>query len=62
MKNTSMTKEQIHKKYAGKYIEFSQIYDYENNRWRYDVHNVYKEIHENTTLGEDVGTELEYKR
>lgn len=58
----NMTKEQINKKYKGKYIEIGKTYDYQKQCWIYEVRNVYEVIHENTTLGEDVGTELEYKR
>ena len=56
------TKEQINKKYRGKYIEIYKTYDYEKQKDLYEVRKVYKEIHENTTLGEDVGTALEYCR
>ncbi len=52
-----LTKEQINKKYKGKYVEF-----YKNFDKFYVVRKVYKAIHENTTLGEDVGTEFEYMR
>ena len=51
------TKEQVNKKYVGKYVEIYK--DYEG---LYEVRKVYKDIHENTTRGEDVGTEFEYRR
>lgn len=57
-----MTQEQINKKYKGKYIEIGKTYDYQNQRWNYEVRKVHRGIHENTTLGEDVGTLLEYRR
>ncbi len=57
-----MTQEQINKKYKGRYISFGKTYDYQNQRWVYEVRKTFKEIHENTTLGEDVGTLLEYRR
>ncbi len=51
------TAEQINKKYKGKYIDI-----YKDYTGLYEVRKVYKDIHENTTLGEDVGTPMEYKR
>lgn len=51
------TKEQINKKYKGKYVDIYQDYD-----GLYEVRKVYKDIHENTIRGEDVGTEWEYRR
>lgn len=59
-----LTKEQVNKKYKGKYIEFATIYNYLGRREapEYVVTRVYKQLHENSTLGEDVGTEWEYRR
>lgn len=57
-----LTKEQVNKKYKDKYIEIYKTYDYTNQQWLYEVGKQYKEIHENTTLGQDVGTSLEYCR
>ena len=57
-----MTKEQVNKKYKGRYVEVTQRMDYATSEWDYTVGKTYKDIHENTTLGEDVGTELEYRR
>lgn len=56
------TKEQINKKYKGRYIEIYKTFDYTNKQWLYEVGKTFKDIHENTTLGEDVGTEMEYMR
>jgi len=56
------TQKQINKKYKGKYIDIYKTYDYTNQEYKYEVRNVFKNIHENTTLGEDVGTSLEYTR
>lgn len=56
------TKEQINKKYKGKYVDIYRIFDYSKQIDLYEVRKVYNKIHENTTLGEDVGTEMEYKR
>ena len=49
-------------KYQGRYIEVHKQYDYIEGCWMYKVGKSYKEIHENTTLGEDVGTDMEYRR
>jgi hypothetical protein len=53
----TMTKEEVNKKYKGKYVEVYKNYD-----GLYEIRKVHKKIHENTTLGEDVGTELAYRR
>lgn len=57
-----MTKKQVNKKYNNKYISISKSYDYDKQQWLYEVIKVYKNIHENTTLGQDVGTGVEYRR
>ena len=56
------TQKEINKKYAGRYIDIGQTYDYQNQCWLYEVRKSFKEIHENTTLGEDVGTLKAYRR
>lgn len=56
------TKEQVNKKFKNFYINICKIYDYEKQKYFYEVRNVYKNIHENTTLGQDVGTNFEYQR
>jgi hypothetical protein len=56
------TKEQINKKYKDKYVDVYGTFDYTTRTYNYEVRKVYKVIHENTTLGQDVGTELAYKR
>lgn len=56
----NLTKEQINKLYKGKYIEIIQAYDYDKKQTIYEVVKVYNERHENTTLGENVGTDMEY--
>jgi hypothetical protein len=56
------TKEQINKKYAWKYIDVYSTVDCTTRQKLYEVRKVYKEIHENTTLWEDVGTSMEYRR
>lgn len=58
----NMTQAQVNKKYKGRYVDFSKRYDYEKKCWVYEVHRTYGTIHENTTLGEDVGTNMEYRR
>lgn len=57
-----MTQAQVNKKYRGKYVRVLKTYDYESRQWMYEVGKVYSKIHENTTLGEDVGTSREYTR
>ncbi len=57
-----LTKEQVNKKYKGKYISINQEYDYQTKETLYMVIATYSKIHENTTLGEDVGTSMEYCR
>ena len=57
-----LTKEQVNKKYKGRYVEVSRTRDYQNDINLYEVGKTYKEIHENTTLGEDVGTPMAYRR
>lgn len=53
---------QVNKKYKDKYIEIIKTYDYSNQEWLYEVTKVHKTIHENSTLGQDVGTSMEYMR
>ena len=57
-----LTQKQVNSKYKGRYIEFYKTFNYSTQAWEYEVLNSYKTIHENTTLGEDVGTSFEYKR
>ena len=57
-----LTKEQVNKKYKGKYIQIMTEFDYQKRITMYQVVRSYSSIHENTTLGEDVGTTLEYRR
>jgi hypothetical protein len=57
-----LTKEQINKKYKGKYISFTSTYDYEEQTTKYEVSKTSKTIKENMTLGEDVGTKQEFCR
>jgi len=58
------TKEQVNKKYAGKYIDVYEkpFYLTESGKTEYEIRKVYSEIHENTARGEDIGTELAYTR
>ena len=57
-----LTKEQVNKKYKGKYIQILSNYDYSKGINLYEVIKVSSTIKENMTLGEDVGTNLEYCR
>jgi hypothetical protein len=62
MKNTTLTQKQVNKKYKGKYISFQSSYNYQTGQNEYSNIKCFKTIHENTTLGEDVGTSFEYRR
>ena len=62
MNKKLFTLEQIQKKYKNKYIEVNRKLDYESGEARFEVLRAYSVIHENTTLGQDLGTELAYKR
>lgn len=57
-----LTAKQVNKKYKGRYVELGTTYDYENQQWLYEIIKTSKVIKENMTLGEDVGTPLEYQR
>lgn len=57
-----MTQKQVNKKYKGQYVEVTKQYNYKNQEWEYTVQCAYRSIRENTTLGEDVGTPMEYRR
>lgn len=57
-----LTKQQVNKKYKGKYVEILSIYDYSLGINLYEVIKVSSTIRENMTLGEDVGTSMEYCR
>lgn len=58
-----LTLKQVQTKYKGRYVEFYKCCDTnEKGEALYEVRKTYEEIHENTTLGEDVGTAMEYRR
>ena len=59
---TTLTAKQVQKKYKGKYVKILKTFNYEKGKYLYEVVRTYKDIHENTTLGEDVGIMLEYTR
>lgn len=58
----ALTKQQVNKKYNGKYVEVTQTYDYTNQCEMYEVTKTSPTIRENMTLGQDVGTNLMYCR
>jgi hypothetical protein len=58
----TLTKEQVNKKYKGCYVEMLKTYDYGKKQSLYEIIKTSKTIRENMTLGEDVGTSLEYCR
>jgi hypothetical protein len=57
-----MSKNEVNKKYRGKYVEIEKSYDHIKKCYEYIVLKSYNKIRENTTLGEDVGTPMEYCR
>jgi len=57
-----LTQQQVNRKYKGRYIEILRSYDYTEQQNLYEVIKTSKVIKENMTLGEDVGTSLEYRR
>ena len=57
-----MKAKDINKKYFNRYIEILKTFNYSTGEWDYEVIKSYKNIHENTTLGQDVGTSFEYRR
>ena len=58
-----MTKEEVHRKYKDRYVSFDQEPFWSvKERREYRILKVFKVIRENTTLGQDVGTEREYTR
>lgn len=54
---TIITAEKARKKYFDKYIDY-----YKNIDGLIEVRKVYSTIHENTSLGQDIDTELAYTR
>ena len=62
MNKKLFTLEQVQKKYKNKYIEVNRRLDYASGEVRFEVLRAYSVIHENTTLGQDLGTELAYRR
>ena len=60
MVKKTLTKEQVNKQYKGIYISFDETFNGEIKV--YYVNKTSKTIRENMTLGEDVGTDMEYCR
>ena len=57
-----LTQNQVNKKYKNIYIEISSTYDYSEGQNLYEIIKTSKVIKENMTLGQDVGTSMEYCR
>lgn len=57
-----LTQAQVNKKYKNIYIEISSTYDYSEGQNLYEIIKTSKTIRENMTLGQDVGTSMEYRR
>lgn len=65
MNMKKLTAKQINKKFKGKYVDIYKLPSWDKNEKGeelYELRKVYSQIHENTTLGEDVGTPFEYRR
>lgn len=59
------TKKQLNTgKYANRYVQIRQIPSYmtDSGETEYELIKSFSTIHEDTTLGKDVGTENEYRR
>ena len=57
-----LTQNQVNKKYKNIYIEILSTYDYSEGQNLYEIIKTSKTIRENMTLGQDVGTSMEYCR
>ncbi len=60
-----LTLKQVRSKFKGRYIEVSKLPFWDVNdkgEALYEVRKSFKEVHENTTLAEDLGTEHAYRR
>lgn len=60
--NKLYTQEQIQKKYKNIYVDVYRILDYQSGEVRFELRKTSKTILENMTLGQDVGTEMAYRR
>lgn len=57
-----LTQKEVNKKYNNVYVEFLSNYNYSKGIYLYEILKTSKVIKENMTLGQDVGTTLEYTR
>ena len=60
--NKKLTLEQIHKKYKNIYVDVYRTLDYSTGEAVFEIRRTSRVIRENMTLGQDVGTELAYRR
>lgn len=60
--NKKYTLEQIQKKYKDIYVDVYRFLDYNAGTVMFEVRKTSKTIKENMTVGQDVGTELAYRR
>lgn len=60
--NKKYTQAQINKKYNNIYIDVYRYHDWELGEVMFEVRATSKVIKENMTLGQDVGTEMAYRR
>jgi len=62
IKMGKLTQAQIAKKYKNTYVEVLDSYCYDTRQYLYEVVKTSKTTRENMTLGQDLGTDLEYTR
>ena len=62
MKKNLLTIDQVQKKYKGKYVMINRILDWESGDVRIEVLKTSNIMRENMCLGEDVGTNMAYRR
>lgn len=62
MTKKTYTAEEVHKKYKDKYINITCSFNYDTLKYNYTINKVSSTIKENMTLGQDVGTDLAYRR
>ena len=62
MNRKLLTLDQVQKKYKDIYVSINRIMDWESSDVRFEVLKTSKVIKENMTLGQDVGTNMAYRR
>lgn len=57
-----MNIKELRSKYKNRYVELSMVFNYQTGENDYTVIKSYKDIHENTTMANDVETPFAYTR